>query len=97
MPLNAITIRLATADDVDHVVALVARLREELAGADGECPGIADLTLAARRLFELGGFEALLALDPQGEAVAVLTLDECGAIYALGRFGTSPSSMWCRS
>jgi GNAT superfamily N-acetyltransferase len=87
MTSEPITIRPATADDVDRVVALVARLLEELAGAGGVCPGLADLTAAARRLFEAGGYDALLALDPQDRPVAVLTLNECGAIYALGRFG----------
>ena len=84
---HGVTLRLATAEDADTVAALTARLMEELAGELEEAYRPGRLAPVARRLLAGDGFAALLAFDAAGEAVALLTLSECAAVYALGRFG----------
>ena len=87
MPSEAVTIRLATVGDNHTVAALVARLLDELADGSGEAARQGELAAAAHGLLAEGGFEALLAFDKGGEAIGLLTLSQCGAVYALGRFG----------
>ena len=83
-----VTIRKATVDDSRIVAALVLALLKEI-----DPPFAATLTLdglrrvAATLLAEGQGFWAFLAIEDDGNAVGALTLNECAALYAEGRFG----------
>lgn len=80
-------IRAATPDDGELVATLIARLLGELAGDVTSAPAAADLAPVARDLLGDDRYTALLAFDAGGSAASVLTLSECAAVYAKGRFG----------
>ena len=86
-----ISIRQATAAEADLVGDMAFRLVRELvhpAGADLD--PLAYRQTAAGLMAGDGGYWALLAKTSAGEAVGVITLNECAAIYAGGRFGEIP-------
>jgi GNAT superfamily N-acetyltransferase len=83
-----IRVRRATAADHDRVTSLVLRLLSEL--FDPVACGYSRETLApaVEKLIRDGsGSWALLAHLDQEAPVGILTLNECTAIYAFGRFG----------
>lgn len=85
---ETLTIRPAILADAPAVGALVARLLAELHDEPIDQAEIDRATVTAHRLLaEHPGFAALLAQDAKRAPVAVLTLSECCAIYAGGRFG----------
>ena len=91
MPRETVLIRRATVNDSDLVASLLLRLLSEL--YDPRQYGYRADTLgpAARALLQDGrGYWALLAFAPAGEAVGVVTLNECAAVYAFGNFGEIP-------
>ncbi len=71
------------------MASLISRLLRELSTSDERDADFSteQLDAVTGRLLSEPGFAALLAFDPSGEAVAVLTLSDCASIYALGRFG----------
>ncbi len=88
MPGADITIRLATADDHRVVAALVFDLLGELVPDYRDTLDPDTMYRTACELFAgENGIWALLASTESGEAVGVLTLNECAALYARGRFG----------
>ena len=85
----AIALRQAGAEDSGTVAELVYALICELT------PGKADAELlaghrkaAAAHIGKNEGYWAFVAEAPEDGAVGVITLNECTAIYAEGRFGT---------
>ena len=81
-----ITVRQAAAEDAGTVAGLVFELLLELVPAYAGSLTADELTPIAAAL--LGdGVWAYLAETRDGRAVGVLTLNECAAIYARGRFG----------
>ncbi|MEH7828133.1 GNAT family N-acetyltransferase [Gemmobacter denitrificans] len=74
-------LRPAITEDAETVARLVAALLTELSGTD-HLPA-PDL---ARDVLSEPGIHAMLALQ-EGQAVGVMLLNECAAIYAGGRFG----------
>lgn len=82
-----ITIKHATADDADCVTKLIHDLLTELSGG-GPVKDLHSYTSVCRDLLASDGlYDALLALDGGEQPVGVLTLSECVAVYAMGRFG----------
>ena len=80
------TIRQAEAGDSLAVAAAASRLLAELAGGtDGG--GQERLAAVTRELLVDGKVMAWLALDPEERPVGLITVNECAAIYAGGRFG----------
>ena len=77
-----IQIRHAHVDEAPVVAALIARLLEEL-GDQVDCRAIEE---TARRLLAAGDVAALLLLVDE-RPTGVVTLNQCAAIYAGGRFG----------
>jgi GNAT superfamily N-acetyltransferase len=83
-----VKIRQAEVNDAEVVARLVHALLAELTPPELDPPSASTvhdstvLLLNAER-----GIWALLAEDANGEALGVLTLHECAAIYAGGRFG----------
>lgn len=85
---SVMTVRQATAADAGLVGELVFRLIGELAPEAADGIELGDYRRTAVALLEAEApFWALLADDPAGAPVGVLTLNECAAIYAGGRFG----------
>ena len=85
MAETTIRIELATVADTPAVVALVGRLLAELGGfAAFDAAGAAAL---CARLLATDRFTALLARDEHGQALGVLTLQECPALYVAGEVG----------
>ncbi len=83
-----IRVRWATPADHDSVTSLVLRLLSELFDPV-EC-GYSRETLAPaveKLICDGSGSWALLAYRDQDAPVGILTLNECTAIYAFGRFG----------
>lgn len=85
MAETTVHIEQATVADAPVVVALVGQLLAELGGftafdADGAAALCADL-LATNR------YTALLAHDEQGQALGVLTVQACPALYVAGEVG----------
>jgi len=79
--------RPATVDDAAAVAEMVGALLTELRGLE-TMVDLAPLLDAARDLLDgAHGYWAWLALDETGAPAAVLTLNECAAVYAGGRFG----------
>jgi GNAT superfamily N-acetyltransferase len=76
-------IRRAKADEAPLVAVLVARLLAELGGAEIDAGALLQTT---RRLVAAGEVAPLLAFA-EGRPVGVVTLNQCAAIYAGGRFG----------
>ena len=93
----ATSIRQAQSSDIDTVAALVHALLLELTPPDAEPPKAEIVRASASRLLnEEGGVWAFVAEDEQGDAVGVMTLNECASIYAGGRFGEI-SELYVRS
>jgi GNAT superfamily N-acetyltransferase len=91
MSQEGIIVRRATVKDSGTVASLLLRLLSEL--YDPEQYGYRADTLgpAASALLKDGrGYWALLANTQSGEAVGVITLNECAAVYAFGNFGEIP-------
>jgi GNAT superfamily N-acetyltransferase len=85
MAETTIRIELATVADVPDVVALVGQLLAELGGFTAfATAGAAEL---CARLLATDRYTALLARDEQGEALGVLTLQQCPALYVAGEVG----------
>ena len=83
-----ITVRRATEEDCGMVAALVFDLLIELFPAYQDTLHLEKLQQASAELLADGqGVWALLASTGDGDAVGVLTLNECAAIYAHSRFG----------
>ena len=88
MAEGAITVRQATIDDQGAVASLVRDLLFELSPAYLETLDFEAMKRATRELLADGqGLWAFLATTAEREDVGVATLNECAAIYALGRFG----------
>jgi len=84
----AISIRQAQTSDVDVVAELVHALLSELTPPEAEPPKVENVCASTMRLLNKDrGVWAFLAEDERGDALGVLTLHECAAIYAGGRFG----------
>lgn len=81
------TIRWATADDAPDVAALISRLLVELYPDLEATYRIERLEPVARELLRSRNVFGLVAESPTGEIVGVMMLNQCEAIYALGRFG----------
>jgi GNAT superfamily N-acetyltransferase len=81
------TISRATTDQLPAVLRLVGDLLRELSDDPAEFEGL-DLQAVTPTLATAGSqFLAFLALDPDKNAVGVLTLTEAIAVYAGGRYG----------
>lgn len=85
MAQTAIRIEQATVTDAATVVALVGRLLAELGGFHAF--DMAGATALCERLLATDRYSALLARDEHGEALGVLTLQECPALYVAGNVG----------
>jgi GNAT superfamily N-acetyltransferase len=85
MAETTIRIEQATATDATTVVALVGHLLAELGGFHAF--DTAGATALCERLLTTDRYIALLARDEQGEALGVLTLQECPALYVAGNVG----------
>jgi GNAT superfamily N-acetyltransferase len=86
-----ILVRRAIGNDAEIVASLLLRLLSELFDPD-QCGYRADtLGPAARTLLKDGSsYWAFLAVTSGGAAVGVITLNECAAVYAFGKFGEIP-------
>ena len=80
-------IRMAEADDCEIVATLVHELITELLAPQVPAVSLGDFVETAHELLSGSTVWALLAEPDPGHAVGVLTLNECAAIYASGRFG----------
>jgi GNAT superfamily N-acetyltransferase len=85
MAETSIRIEQATAADATTVVTLVGRLLAELGGF--QAFDAAGATSLCERLLVTGRYAAFLARDEQGEALGLLTLQECPALYVAGNVG----------
>ena len=87
MTAPEITVRQAAPEDAATVATLVFELLLELVPSYADTLTVDELAPVAAAL--LGGDDvwAYLAESPDGAAIGVLTLNECAAIYARGRFG----------
>ncbi|MGB7297745.1 MAG: GNAT family N-acetyltransferase [Burkholderiaceae bacterium] len=83
-----ITVHPARTRDAETVARLVHALLCELSGVTADSINIHKLIRVTESLIgQDGDVWAFLATDEQGDAVGVLTLTECVAIYAGGTFG----------
>jgi GNAT superfamily N-acetyltransferase len=80
-------IRLAEVNDSPIVATLILELVAEVSAPGTLMASTQHLTAVARALLSGSTVWALLAESDAGEAVGVLTLNECAAICAGGRFG----------
>ncbi|MFK7967529.1 MAG: GNAT family N-acetyltransferase [Burkholderiaceae bacterium] len=84
----SITVRPARSSDTQTVARLVHALLCELSGSPANSVDIHYLTEAAENLLgQDGSVWAFLAVNEEGHPIGVLTLNECAAIYAGGKFG----------
>jgi len=83
--MTAISIRHAQAGDAATVAGFVHALLDELSG--GKPPAMDDVIERARAVLSETRVTAVLAVA-DAEPVGVMTLNECTAIYAGGKFGT---------
>ncbi len=84
-----IELRQAEVNDAGTVAALVHRLVSELDPGRADAKSLARYQQAAAELVgKDAGYWAFLAETPEDGAVGLITLNECTAIYAEGRFGT---------
>ena len=84
-----IDLRQAEGDDAGTVAALVHTLIGELAPGRADAERLARYQQAAGELIgKDAGYWAFVAEASDDGAVGVITLNECTAIYAEGRFGT---------
>ena len=83
-----ISVRQATASDVEVVAKLVHALLLEITPADATAPALEKIHAPAKVLMtDNTSVWAFLAESDEGEAIGVLTLNECASIYAGGWFG----------
>jgi len=83
-----IKIRNAHTSDASTVAALVHALLVELTPDESEPPTVESVVSATLSvLLEGNDVWAFLAEDDENHAVGLLTLNECAAIYAGGKFG----------
>jgi GNAT superfamily N-acetyltransferase len=83
-----ISVRQATVADVDVVATLVHLLLVEITSEDETPPAVERVHTATKALLaDDTSVWAFLAESDAGEAIGVLTLNECASIYAGGRFG----------
>ena len=88
MTASEIAVRQAAPEDAATVATLVFELLLELMPAYADTLTADALTPVAETLLDKdGGVWAYLAETGGGTAIGVLTLNECAAIYARGRFG----------
>ena len=84
----SITIRQVERSDVHIVADLVHGLLSELTPPEMEPPNLSEVRASTASLLnDDRGVWAFLAVDERGDAVGVLTLNECASIYAGGKFG----------
>ncbi|MGY8794247.1 MAG: N-acetyltransferase family protein [Woeseiales bacterium] len=84
----SLNIRMAQVSDAETVTDLVHALLSELTLTGSEPPTRDEIKLSTMTILsERNGVWALLAEDDQQGAAGVLTLNECEAIYAGGKFG----------
>ncbi len=82
--MTIISVRLAQGEDASTVAGLVYALLDELSGGEG--PGVEEVAERAETVLSGTGVVAVIAFA--GEApIGVMTLNECAAIYAGGKFG----------
>lgn len=82
--MKIISIRLAQGEDASTVAGLVHSLLDELSGGKG--PGVEEIAERAETVLSGTGVVAVIAFA--GDApIGVMTLNECAAIYAGGKFG----------
>ncbi|HEU5368563.1 MAG TPA: GNAT family N-acetyltransferase [Ktedonobacterales bacterium] len=81
----SVQIHQATVRDTQTVVALVQRLLSELGGFQSF--DAARSVALCEQLLATDRYTAFLARGPQGEAIGVLTLQECPALYVAGHLG----------
>lgn len=82
--MTLISVRLAQGEDAVTVAGLVHSLLDELSG--GKAPEIEEVAERAKAVLSGTGVVAALAYADD-EPVGVMTLNECAAIYAGGKFG----------
>ncbi len=82
--MPTIEIRKAGPDDIQTVASLAHDLLVEL--SDGDGPEIEAVTQSTAELLNSGAVSAFIAFKDD-QPVGVITLNECAAIYAGGRFG----------
>ena len=90
-----IALRQATRDDAATVARLVHSLVAELDPERADAQLLRDYSaVSASLLDDADGkpriYWAFLAETPEGEVVGLITLNECAATYAKGRFGEIP-------
>ncbi len=90
-----IALRQATGDDAATVARLVHSLVAELDPERADAQLLRDYTAVAKSLLDGAHgqarvYWAFLAETPGGEAIGLITLNECAATYAKGRFGEIP-------
>lgn len=82
--MTIISVRLAQREDASTVAGLVYALLDELSGGEG--PGVEEVAERAETVLSGTGVVAVIAFA--GEApIGMMTLNECAAIYAGGKFG----------
>lgn len=79
-----ISVRLAQGEDAATVASLVHSLLDELSG--GKAPGAKEVAERAATVLSGTGVVAVIACSGD-EPIGVMTLYECAAIYAGGKFG----------
>ncbi len=80
-------IRLASEADADAVAQLVLELLEELASPGSSGYELAAVARTARNLLKGGDRVWAFLAEAGGHAIGLITLNECAALYAGGRFG----------
>jgi GNAT superfamily N-acetyltransferase len=81
------TVSAATVDDADVIVALISSLLAELYPELADMYRVEALAPVTRELLDSANVFGLVARNSAGATVGVLMLNQCEAIYALGRFG----------
>jgi GNAT superfamily N-acetyltransferase len=91
MQHEKIIVRRAIINDTETVASLLLRLLSELFDADEYGYRADTLGPAARMLLKDGScYWAFLAVTSRGTAIGVITVNECAAVYAFGKFGEIP-------
>lgn len=81
------SIRWAMPDDSADVAALISRLLVELYPDSADTYRIDKLEPVTRQLLNSTNVFGFVAESPTGEILGVMMLNQCEAVYALGRFG----------
>lgn len=82
-----IAIRLASETDADPVAQLLLELFEELASPRSSGYELVTVARTVRDLLKPGDRVWAFLAEAAGQAIGVLTLNECASIYAGGEFG----------